>query len=506
MARTYGDAVAALNTLQSNFAVIDAIRKSGKKMNEHAIPEMVEWCAKIGYQTSDLNSLNAIHIAGTKGKGSTAAFVSCILDQFRRSTEFAVPTKIGLYTSPHLRFVRERIQVNGSPLTEEQFARYFFETWDRLEQSAVSAGQDPKAPTSKPVYFRFLTLMAFHTFKAEGVDVAVIECGIGGAYDSTNVLLAPTVTSITSLGIDHVGVLGSTLPEIAWHKAGIMKSSAKCFTPSSQDPSAKAVLDDVASKVPTMLTYVDTHPSIANRTWRLGLEADFQHSNASLAVAVTTEFLSKSSIDAATLSAQSLIAAGLASTSWPGRCDTRHEGPITWCIDGGHTLDSITLAGKWFASQLRTFATSSPSTKFKTYLIFNQQTRERSASSLALALHSTLSPLLPTTHTSAFDTVIFCTNTTYLTAGTTPDLMAVGANTTDVATLSVQNELAETWRGVDPEARVEVRRTIEESLEVVRRDDADEATRKVVLVTGSLHLVGGVLEVLEGSAPSVGGP
>ena len=190
-------------------------------------------------QSSDFDRLNAIHIAGTKGKGSTSAFVSSILSKFIGTTsENSGPalSKVGLYTSPHLRFVRERIQINGEPLSEEQFAAYFFETWDRLERAAVDRGEDPTAPGAKPVYFRFLTLMAFHTYMSEGVDAAVIECGIGGAYDSTNVIQQPAVTGITSLGIDHVGVLGNTLPEIAWHKAGIIKKGSRCILRAASFP------------------------------------------------------------------------------------------------------------------------------------------------------------------------------------------------------------------------------------------------------------------------------
>ena len=469
-----------------------------------------------------MNSLNAIHIAGTKGKGSTAAFVSSILNQFRTAVDIPnAPQKIGLYTSPHLRFVRERIQINGAPLTEEQFARYFFETWDKLEQSATEAGEDPKAATAKPVYFRFLTLMAFHTFKAERVDAAIIECGIGGAYDSTNIITSPATTAITSLGIDHVGVLGSTLPEIAWHKAGIMKTSARCFTPASQDPAAKAVLEEVAQKVPTTLSYITIPPPIANNTTKLGLQADFQKDNAALAVAIATDYLSQRSILINTTESRSLITAGLAATRWAGRCDTRHEGSITWCIDGGHTLESIQLAGTWFASQLQQITASSPpGTSVKTYLIFNQQTRERAASGLVRALHATLSRLLEransdeavqeTSPKSPFTTAIFTPNTTFSTnstaaARTAPDLISVGTNTDDISSLAVQHDLAATWSELDPSANVVVRGSIEEGVNVVRSDGDDDASadsgqdvRKVVLVTGSLHLVGGVLEILEG--------
>ena len=188
-------------------------------------------------QPSDFDRLKPIHIAGTKGKGSTSAFVSAILSQYRPS---ARPSKIGLYTSPHLRFVRERIQLNNQPISEEKFARYFFDVWDRLEAAAKSAETPTDAPT-KPVYFRYLTLMALHAYLEEGVDTAVVECGIGGEYDSTNILARPSVTAVTSLGIDHVAMLGSTLPEIAWHKAGIFKENVPAFTV-PQPKSALAVL------------------------------------------------------------------------------------------------------------------------------------------------------------------------------------------------------------------------------------------------------------------------
>jgi folylpolyglutamate synthase len=282
--------------------------------------------------------------------------------------------------------VRERIQINGQPLSEEQFTKYFFEIWDRLEKAAEAEGQDPKGPGAKPVYFRYLTLMAFHTYLSEGVDAAVIECGIGGAFDSTNVIHNPTVTGITSLGIDHVGVLGSTLPEIAWHKAGIIKPGVKCFTTETQKPEAKAALEEVAQKQKSELIYTTVDPSIQNGSVKIGLQAEFQKINASLAKDIAKEWLSKRSVP----TDEETIIKGLEQTRWAGRCETRHEKNITWCIDGGHTLDSIELAGQWFASVIQSQSQQSPSPSTQSQpriLIFNQQTRD--ASSLARALHST---------------------------------------------------------------------------------------------------------------------
>lgn len=405
-------------------------------------------------------------------------------------------SKVGLFTSPHLRFVRERIQINGQPLSEDMFAKYFYEVWDRLEEAARAAGEDPQAPGTKPAYFRFLTLMAFHTYMTEKVDTAIIECGIGGAYDSTNVIETPLVTCITSLGIDHVGMLGSTIGEIAWHKAGIMKPGAKCFTPSSQVPEAKSVLEQVARLRTSVLEYIDIDPAIASNETILGLQADFQKTNASLAVAVAKEWLEKRGY-AAVADFEERIRRGLETVRWPGRCETRREPGIRWCIDGGHTMESIELAGKWFASQLIVTPDFAPQQSHSQarFLIFNQQTRD--AAALAKALYNTLSIALQDPH--PFTHAIFCTNTTFKETGFRPDLVSVNTNASDVDALKVQNHLAETWRQIDPAAHVEVVRTIEEAVTLVREHASDEADRSEVtaLVTGSLHLVGGFLEVLE---------
>lgn len=415
--------------------------------------------------------------------------------------------KVGLYTSPHLRFVRERIQINGEPLSEEQFAQYFFEVWDRLEDAATAAGEDPKAPGAKPVYFRFLTLMAFHAYLSEKVDTAVIECGIGGAYDSTNIIEQPAVTGITSLGIDHVGMLGSTIGEIAWHKAGIMKQGVKCFTTSSQPEDAKRVMEHVAQEKGSLLEYVGVDGPIASGEIKLGLQADFQKVNASLAVAIATEWLNKQGYASAPDFDQK-IRRGLERVRWPGRCETRREPGIRWCIDGGHTLESIELAGKWFASQLVTTtsasrASSTPLHPQPRFLIFNQQTRD--AASLATALFRTLSTALEDSH--PFTHAIFCTNTTFKETGFRPDLVSVNINASDIESLKVQNNLATTWKAIDPTAQVEVVRTIEEAVALVRSyvvahqsaSKQDEEDQVTALVTGSLHLVGGFLEVLESS-------
>lgn len=402
--------------------------------------------------------------------------------------------KIGLYTSPHLRFVRERIQINNEPLSEEKFAHYFFEIWDRLDESAKEAGK-PADLTAKPVYFRYLTLMALHTYMSEGIDTAIIECGIGGEYDSTNILVSPTVTGITSLGIDHTAVLGSTIEEIAWHKAGIMKQTAPCFTV-EQPKSAFEVLQQRADAVPTSLNIAPrkTHDSGI----KLGLAAPFQFINADLATAIAAAHLkSLGFADRIGNSAPALpreFVQGLEITRWPGRCEVRHEQDVTWHIDGAHTIESIELAASWFASRLNSDG-SGVSTRKTRILLLNQQTRD--ANALARALHQSLAAVLKEEH--PFTHVVFCSNVTFKDRGYMPDLQSNNSHAAAVQTLQVQNDLAKTWKNIEPEAFVEVKGTIEEAVRLCRDVAGREKEAVPVLVTGSVHLVGGFLEVLEGS-------
>ncbi|KAF9888756.1 Folylpolyglutamate synthetase [Aspergillus nanangensis] len=511
MARNYEAAIAALNSLQTNFAIVQELNKSGTRqdMNLLSLPETIEWLRRIGYKPSDLNQMNPVHVAGTKGKGSTSAFIASILSQYSASQSegsSAIVNKVGLYTSPHLRFARERIQIDNAPMSEEIFAKYFFEVWDRLDDAARAAGEDPANLRTKPQYFRYLTLMAFHTYLSEGVNAAVIECGIGGEYDCTNVLEKPAATAITSLGIDHVNLLGTTIDQIAWHKGGIIKPGVKAFSV-PQPASAEKVLHDRAAEKGTQLEIVAGHPEVnKNGDIKLGLAGDFQYTNAAVAVATAAEFLRK-------LGAQDIPAdilnqplppkfrKGLELARLGGRCETRHEKNVTWYIDGGHTQESIKLAGQWFASQIQANSSSNAAASKKLrVLIFNQQTRDSNA--LAQALHETLSAALdaeqPFTH------AIFCTNVTYKDAGYRPDLVSMNTNASDVERLAVQKSLAETWHSIDPSAEVKVYSTIEEAVDYARDLANDERNRignaeapVMTFVTGSLHLVGGFLDVIE---------
>jgi folylpolyglutamate synthase len=378
--------------------------------------------------------------------------------------------------------------------------------WDRLEAAAQAEKAPEDAPT-KPVYFRYLTLMALHAYLKEGVDSAVIECGIGGEFDSTNIFTKPTVTAVTSLGIDHTAMLGSTLPEIAWHKAGIFKKGSVAFT-APQKEEAMIVLRERAAEKGTDLHVIEVHPSIADNQIKLGLSAEFQKINASVAIAVAAAHLralGHASVPDPTATTHIDLppefVRGLEQVRWAGRCEVRREKNVAWHIDGGHTLESIEVTGRWFAEQIAAATSTAAShTRVPRILIFNQQTRD--ANALAKALYAALQSGITSGSSSPFTHVIFTTNQTF-SEGYKPDLVSINTNQQDVDTLAVQKALAQTWSEIDSSAEVHVLRTIEEAVGTARSvarawaKDAGADAEVMVLVTGSLHLVGGAIEVLE---------
>ena len=403
--------------------------------------------------------------------------------------------------------------------------------------------------------------MALHTYVQEGVDTAIIEAGIGGEYDSTNILVHPTVTAITNLGIDHVAMLGDTIGDIAWQKSGIMKPGVPVYT-CPQPEGAMEILQQRADEKAVKLTVVQRHPALEQIT--LGLAADFQKTNASLAIAVAAAHLRAlefgPDIPEDHIIADSALPEqfrrGLEQVQWGGRCEIRREGSITWYIDGGHTLESIKVASQWYAKELRRSSMAAQSPRKRRVLVFNQQTRD--AVALARALHRTLLEAIqgeeeeeeeeeeefqngeivgqrhrhhPFTH------VIFCSNVTFKNRAYKADLVSLNDSNQDVEQLTVQRSLAEAWPQIEADAlcqeslaerrvedwqhqhanmktTVQILPTIEDAVEFIHglalfdqdpkygrerpREEVDrlDGGKVSVFVTGSLHLVGGLLEVL----------
>lgn len=215
--------------------------------------------------------LKVIHVSGTKGKGSTCTFCEAIL----RECGF----RTGLFTSPHLIDVRERFRINGLDITEDKFLFYFWECWSLLRENVT--GDLPMPPL-----FQFLTVLAFKIFLHEQVDVAVIEVGLGGEKDSTNVIKEPVVCGVTSLGMDHMEVLGNTLSDIAFHKAGIFKPQIPAFTV-PQLSEAMSVLQDRALELTVPLDVAAPLDIEKLKGLELSLSGDHQLVNAGLAVSLS---------------------------------------------------------------------------------------------------------------------------------------------------------------------------------------------------------------------------
>ena len=176
----------------------------------------------------------AIHIAGTNGKGSVTHIIASILQE--------TGLKVGYYTSPHYKDFRERIKINGEPVSQE-FITSFVE------------GLRPDIDRIQPSFFEITVAMAFEYFAEQQVDIAVIETGLGGRLDSTNVL-KPILSVITNIGYDHQNLLGDTLPEIAGEKAGIIKPNTPALVGQRQTE-VESVFLEKAKKVGTSITYSD---------------------------------------------------------------------------------------------------------------------------------------------------------------------------------------------------------------------------------------------------------
>jgi len=227
------------------------------------------------------------------------------------------------------------------------FAKYFFEVWDMLDVAAASSGLS----SLKPVYFRYLTLMSYHVFLREDVDAAVYEVGMGGEFDSTNIVDHPAVTGISTLGIDHVAVLGKTIEEIAWHKAGIQKEEVPSFTVKQIPAALNMIQERAKEKKVESLTILEQDPRL--QTVRIRPNADFQRLNATLAVALAETALQKldSTFEVHPTSLPEAFVNGLENVVWRGRCEVKKEGHVTWYLDGAHTQDSIAIAAKWFGDE-----------------------------------------------------------------------------------------------------------------------------------------------------------
>jgi len=288
------------------------------------------------------NAQRFVHVAGTNGKGSTCAMLAAALR--------ASGLRTGLYTSPHLIEPTERIEINGTPVTKERFAASFATVHQVAEQILLAEQLD-----AHPSYFETVTAMALLIFK-EACDISVIEVGLGGRLDATNVI-HPELCVITSVAYDHEAYLGNTLASIATEKAGILKAGVPAVM-ASQQPAAQTVIENRARELncPLIRTADYTFTNIEagargssfafeNERYTCALPGRHQIENAKAAILAGK---------ALNLSPQS-IRAGLRDVRWPGRLELISQQP-DFILDGAHNPAGAAA----LASYIREFHRNSP--------------------------------------------------------------------------------------------------------------------------------------------------
>lgn len=270
------------------------------------------------------NTYKIIHVGGTNGKGSVVSYISTIL---------AKHMKVGTYTSPYILKFNERIKVNLDMIPDELLLNYINQMFDFNESFKHSYGETLS-------FFELVTLIAFLYFKDQRVEIVVLEVGLGGLLDATNIV-TPIASVITTIGFDHMQQLGNTLESIAYNKLGIVKPKIPLFTAVDadlwpqfeQDCQSKGspiyiVKDEmisIESKEPLEFSYEYHH-------YKTGLQGLYQAKNAALAIMVVNYLFPKLPIRS--------IKDGIAETAWPGRFEVMNRNPLV-ILDGAHNRHGI---------------------------------------------------------------------------------------------------------------------------------------------------------------------
>lgn len=272
--------------------------------------------------------LNIIHVAGTNGKGSTCSFISTILVE--------CGYKVGLYTSPYLETFTERIRINNENIPEEKVANIISLIKEKID-IMIKEGYE------YPTEFEIVTAMAFYYYFIENTDYVVLEVGLGGRYDATNVIDKSLVSVITSISLDHTGILGDTLEKIAYEKAGIIKENGTVFVYNQTDI-VKNVIKEVCNKKNAKYIEVDFDDVIIKKSdinyqsfdykkykdIKINLIGEHQIKNSILALNVVEFILDNIHLDT--------IKKGIEKTKWAGRIEKLSESPL-FIIDGAHNED-----------------------------------------------------------------------------------------------------------------------------------------------------------------------
>lgn len=325
---SYAAAVQQLNAM-----VPELYQSTGQPRRKFSLDEIRVLLAALG---NPHHRFPSVLIAGTNGKGSTAATLASILT--------ASGVRTGLYTSPHLARINERIRLDRTEISDDAFAALYFRVHDAAQQFVLD-GTLPQLPS----FFEILTAQALLHFAESQVEIAVLEVGMGGRLDATNIV-DPLLSIVTDISLDHTEWLGSTISAIAREKAGILRPNGTLIT-LPQHPEANQILGEVAvelnvrgvSAVPFMPAVPASGPYevLALGTHILvdsPLAGAHQHRNMALALAAAIELAANSKFPITPVS----IEQGIRETRWPARLERIRRSGIEWILDVAHNP-----AGAW---------------------------------------------------------------------------------------------------------------------------------------------------------------
>ena len=320
-------------------SLIEELKKRGSVPGLDAIEGLLE---ELGHPE---DNLKVVHIAGTNGKGSIFAYLSSIL--------IAAGFKVGRYISPTISCYEERFQINGEYITKDELARLYNIVEEAMKREEEKTGL-------KPTLFEVEAAISFLYFKEEKVDYALIEVGMGGRMDATNVIRHPELTVISSISYDHQAFLGDTLEEIAWQKAGIIKESCPVVLSENSDEVCKVIEQEATKKKVKCIEIKPTDYEVLSETpygstflWKeqryeTKLPGRHQVSNAVTALAAS-EYLFRKDYEKNNarkaiaeeldeMNVKSAQQGGIIRTCWPGRLEVLKKEPLFY-RDGAHNPD-----------------------------------------------------------------------------------------------------------------------------------------------------------------------
>jgi dihydrofolate synthase/folylpolyglutamate synthase len=284
------------------------------------------------------NGLTIIHVAGTNGKGSTSAMIANIL--------LECGYKVGLFISPYLESFNERIQINNKPIAKEAIASLVNDIKPHVETVA-------KTEAGHPTQFEVVTAMGFDYFKKAEVDFVILEVGLGGTYDATNVV-NPLISVITSIGLDHQAVLGDTLEQIAKEKAGIIKEGVPVVT-GVKEEAPLHVIKEVARRNNASIFVLGEDFSVKRTEFSLSGQK-FNYTSNDNSVKASIKFIGKHQVENASLAITAVnllpnlgyqidsdkMLKGLGEASWPGRLEVMQREPLL-ILDGAHNNQATSV-------------------------------------------------------------------------------------------------------------------------------------------------------------------